>query len=57
MEPIVPRDEVRDLARAAADARLPKDEANPYPVGSDAHHRFELDYLQREREIHDELEV
>lgn len=57
MEPIVPRDVIREQARAAADKQFPKDEANPYPDGTAAHARFELDYLRREREISEEIEV
>lgn len=57
MEPIVPRDVIREMARAAAEKQTPKEAANPYPNGTAAHARFELDYLQREREITEEIDV
>lgn len=44
MEPIVSRDTIRDLARAAADRGQNVNVANPYPTGSSAHAAFERDY-------------
>jgi hypothetical protein len=51
MEPIVPRDTIRDLARQAVDDRRPMWEANPYPAGTAAHHQFERDYVERQLEL------
>lgn len=44
MEPIVARDHIRELARAAADLGQHVHVANPYPPLSAAHHLFEVDY-------------
>lgn len=59
MEPIVSRDVIRELARAAAQAglNLYDNGVNPYPAGTSAHHRFEMDYQECVREIAGELEV
>lgn len=54
MEPIVPRDVIRDRARAAFDAGLNLHEdpnVNPYPEGTAAHAQFERDYWERAREV------
>lgn len=57
MEPIVPRDVIRDKARAAADAGLNLHElnVNPYPDGTAAHAQFEHDYWERSREVAGEV--
>lgn len=51
MEPIVARDTIRDLARAAADLGQHVHVANPYPPMSAAHHLFEVDYWAAVREV------
>lgn len=53
MEPIVPRDVIRELARAACDAgrSFHEDGVNPYPPGTAAHGQFERDYWSREIEL------
>lgn len=54
MEPIVSRDTIRDLARAAVESGKPLQQANPYPPETSAHRRFEIDYWARERELNGE---
>lgn len=54
LEPNVSREEIRELARAAAERGQPMTEANPYEEGTHAHHRFELDYREHERHLQDE---
>ena len=53
-EPIVPRDTIRELARQAADRGERLIHANPYPEGTEAHLRFEIDFWARERELNGE---
>ncbi|MCY1171309.1 hypothetical protein D9M73_114150 [compost metagenome] len=45
------REEIRDLAHAAADRGEHKEAANPFPVGSLARAHFEHDFLDRERAL------
>lgn len=54
MEPIVPRDVIRDLARQAADQGRQIHDANPYPYGTEAHAQFERDFWARDLEIQGE---
>lgn len=49
VEPIVSRDEIRCRAYDAADAQQAIHKANPYPPGSTAHRRFEIDCWARHR--------
>ena len=51
MEPIVLRETIRDLARAAADLGQHVHFANPYPPLSAASTHFECDYWARVREV------
>ena len=51
MEPIVARDTIRDLARAAAERRQNVHIANPYPADSAAHIHFERDYRAAVHEL------
>ena len=57
MEPIVSRDSIRDLARAAAAPDRPVQGVNPFPEHTTAHHQFETDYWAavREREQQEAL--
>lgn len=51
VEPIVARDTIRDLARAAAERRQNIHTANPYPADSAAHTHFERDYWAAVHEL------
>lgn len=54
VEPIVLRETIRDLARAAANCGQDVQVANPYPAGTVAHECFVFDFtarlLERERD-------
>ena len=52
-EPNVSREEIRERAWAAAERglALQSEGTNPYAPGTLAHHRFELDFLDRERQL------
>ena len=51
VEPIVSRDTIRDLARAAAERGQNVHVANPYPAGSAAAHHFDADYWAAVHEL------
>lgn len=51
VEPIVSREHIRDLARAAADSGQNVHIANPYPADSAAHSHFERDYWAAVHEL------
>ncbi len=51
VEPIIARDTIRDLARAAAERCQNVHVANPYPSGSSAHAAFERDYWAAVHEL------
>ena len=57
MESIVARQEIRELARAAADRCDELCECNPYPPGSSASMHFEHDYWSAVNELEAEALV
>jgi len=57
MEPIISRETIRDLARAAANSGQNVNVANPYPPLSDAAIHWERDYWAAVREIEAEALV
>ena len=47
----VSRDEIRDMAHAAAENGEPQHEANPFEPGTTQNTNFATDYLSRQREL------
>jgi hypothetical protein len=48
---IIPREEIKRLAYASADAQIPVEQANPYSNETRAHLAFEILYWERVRDL------